>query len=87
MKTIKLTESDIQLMVKKVLNEQEDRYLGGAGDGEIDKIFYLKSLKEERDRLMRVIPFTATRAEALELQDDIEELDDEIHYLELELGI
>lgn len=86
-KVIKLKEQDIQRMVKKVLNEQEDRYLGGAGDGETDKIFYLNHLKEERDRLMRVIPYTTTRAEALDIQDDILELDDEIDYLELELGI
>jgi hypothetical protein len=52
-----------------------------------EKIFYLESLKEERDRLMRVMPYAIAREDALDIRDDIEELDDEIHYLELELGV
>jgi len=87
MKTIKLKESDIQRIVKRVIKEDTgDKYLSGPYDKEwVEKIMLVGELEDEIDELMGVIPYTQSKDEAYDIQEDILELEDRVRYLQWEI--
>ena len=87
MKVVRLKERDIQRMVKRVIKEDTgDKYLSGPYDKEwVEKIMLVRELQDEIDELMSVIPYTETKDEAYDIQEDILELEDRLHYLQWEI--
>ena len=87
MKVVRLKERDIQRMVKRVIKEDTgDKYLSGPYDKEwVEKIMLVRELQDEIDELMSVIPYTQTKDEAYDIQEDILELEDRVNGLQWEI--
>jgi len=87
MKVVRLKERDIQRMVKRVIKEDTgDKYLSGPYDKEwVEKIMLVRELQDEIDELMSVIPYTETKDEAYDIQEDILELEDRVNGLQWEI--
>ena len=75
--------------------DEEDTYYSGdypdeSGKDEDDeklaeKIMLVRDLEDEIDELMSVIPYTGTKDEAYDIQEDILELEDRVSYLKWEI--
>jgi len=71
-----------------IREEQFNRVIlkeGWYDEGLGEKIMLVRELQDEIDELMSVIPYTETKDEAYDIQEDILELEDRLHYLQWEI--
>ena len=71
-----------------IREEQFNRVIlkeGWYDEGLGEKIMLVRELQDEIDELMSVIPYTETKDEAYDIQEDILELEDRLHYLKWEI--
>ena len=70
--------------------DEEDTYYSGdyadkGDEGLGEKIMLVRELQDEIDELMSVIPYTETKDEAYDIQEDILELEDRVNGLQWEI--
>ena len=90
MKVIIREEQFNRVILKEEWYDEEDTYYSGdypdkGDEGLGEKIMLVRELQDEIDELMSVIPYTETKDEAYDIQEDILELEDRLHHLQWEI--
>ena len=84
LKNLEVTDTGVGRKITEGWYDEEDTYYSGdypdkGDEGLGGKIMLVRELQDEIDELMSVIPYTQTKDEAYDIQEDILELEDRIN--------